>query len=52
MNADGGAQNFLEQEWRCVHGDILRIRLGPRNCGFKRDGDRKKRGDPSRDRLI
>ena len=21
VNADGGAQNFVEQEWRCVHGD-------------------------------
>ena len=42
VNADGGAQNFLEQEWRCVHGDILRIRLGPRTCGFKRDRSAKK----------
>src|SRR5271163_1341306 len=46
VNANGGAQNFVEQEGWCVHGDVLQIRLGTRTCGFKRERKRKKEAAP------
>src|SRR5208282_2804434 len=37
VNANGGAENFFEQKYGCVHVDVPRIRLGPQTCRFKRD---------------
>src|SRR5271156_4106291 len=46
VNANGGAQNFVDQEGGGVHGAVLQIRLGPRSCGFKRERKRKKEAGP------